>query len=58
MILGLFMGSAPVVCRYNKDSYYCYYYDDSRDSCTNQSNHNQTNYTNMAAYNLKDAILG
>ena len=50
------MNSAPVVFRYNNDSYYYYY--DSRDSCENQSNHNNENYTNMAAYELKDAILG
>ena len=50
------MNSASVVCRYNNDSYYYYYH--SRDSCENQSNHNNTNYTNMAAYELKDAILG
>jgi len=56
MILGLFMNSASVAFRYNNDSYYYYY--DSRDSCKNRSNHNNTNSTNMAAYELKDVILG
>ena len=47
MILVLFINSASVVFRYNNDSYYYYY--DSR---------NNTDYTSMAAYEIKDAILG